>query len=663
MVLQGQELDSTELVLEEVTIQSDVFTHQVLEYGGAVTSLGRQGITQAEQVYLQPILNSVPGVYMQSGSLNTNRISIRGIGARTPFGTDKVKAYLNEIPLSTGEGETTVEDIDFGTLQNIEVYRGPTSTVFGAGLGGAIHFQTRRLTGNPSVFAEAMVGSFGLRRYNLQAQVANSTKSLGIFYQDVHSDGYRDNNAYDRYSVTLMGQTQVGDRSNMTLYANYTSLLAYIPSSLGLQEYNENPTAAASSWGDAEGHEDGYRYRVGWSLHSRYSTRMESWVTFFVNGSSAAEIRPVFLGNLSTDQLNAGVRAKIKRSFLPRNQLQVVLGMEGFWESYRYREFVNDQGENGDKTRDFDQQRNYGNVFLATEYYPTESWIVSVGANLNLSGYDLEDQLPVDGSDQSQHRYFGPILSPKLSLTRKMTEKVAVYGLVAHGFSLPSFEQSLYPEGELNGDLRPETGWNYELGVKGEVWEDRLYFELVGYAMRTQDLIVNRTYEQVLVGVNAGSAHHDGVELLLEHRVVDQDRLQVSHRLAYSLMAYRFDDFTSEGEDYSGNRITGVPSYTLDYAVDVRWEGFYGRLNYQRVGSISVLDSGSLYTDAYQLINAKVGYERSLGKIRVNVYTGVNNMTNTFYSSMLQINASSGRYYYPGLPINYYGGVKVGYVF
>ena len=45
-------------------------------------------------------LNQVPGVLMHHGTLSTNRLTIRGIGSRTPYATNKIKAYLGEIPLT-----------------------------------------------------------------------------------------------------------------------------------------------------------------------------------------------------------------------------------------------------------------------------------------------------------------------------------------------------------------------------------------------------------------------------------------------------------------------------------------------------------------------------------------------------------------------------------
>ncbi|WP_158584314.1 TonB-dependent receptor [Reichenbachiella sp. MSK19-1] len=656
--------DSTEFVLEEVTIVSGLFEEKIVDFGGAVSALDFQQINAGDELTLQPVLNAIPGVYMQSGTLSTNRITIRGIGARSPFGTDKIKAYLDEIPLSTGEGETTIEDVDFATLEQIEVFRGPTSTIYGAGLGGAIRFQTLKPEGFPKASVEAMFGSFGLRQYRVSGQVADDKRSLNLLYQDVHSDGYRDNNTYDRQSITLLGQSVWQEHSEFTLYANYTFLESFIPSSLGVDDYEDNPEQAASSWGDAEGKEDSERFRAGLTLKTNYSSRTESHVTLFVNGSKASEVRPSFLGNLTSDQLNTGIRAKVRRSFLADEQLQVVLGVEGFLESYRYREFVNDAGQNGDKTLDLDQQRNYGNVFVATEYYPSDQWILTLGANMNWSQYDLHDQFNTGTADQSGGYGFEPVFSPKVSIVNKLSDDFSAYALVSHGFSLPSFEQTLYPGGQVNKDLKPESGWNYEFGLKGDVIKRKLYAEIVGYAMYTEDLIVNREENQVTIGVNAGSARHYGLEILIDHEIWQSPMVRVDQRLSYALMGYHFADFVDGEEDYSGNRMTGVPNYTLDYTLRAQMtKGFFGHVNLQAVGSRTILDDASLQTDAYYLLNAKVGYQRAFGQLDLSVYLGGNNLSDTRYASMLLINASSQRYYYPGLPINYYSGVKAAYRF
>jgi iron complex outermembrane receptor protein len=57
---------------------------------------------------------------MQQGALNTNRISIRGIGSLST----KNKSVLWRIPLTTAEGSSTIEDIDMETIGSIEIIKG-----------------------------------------------------------------------------------------------------------------------------------------------------------------------------------------------------------------------------------------------------------------------------------------------------------------------------------------------------------------------------------------------------------------------------------------------------------------------------------------------------------------------------------------------------------
>src|SRR6056297_3676638 len=72
-------------------------------------------------VSMVPAMNQIPGVFVFSGALNTNRITIRGIGARTLFGTDKLRLYYNDIPVTNGTGSSTIESYDLENLGQIEV--------------------------------------------------------------------------------------------------------------------------------------------------------------------------------------------------------------------------------------------------------------------------------------------------------------------------------------------------------------------------------------------------------------------------------------------------------------------------------------------------------------------------------------------------------------
>ena len=58
-----------------------------------------------------------------------------------------------------------------------------------------------------------------------------------------------------------------------------------------------------------------------------------------------------------------------------------------------------------------------------------------------------------------------------------------LFGNFSHGFSLPSVEETLLPDGLINPDLKPETGWSYELGSKGAFSKNHFSYEAALYRM------------------------------------------------------------------------------------------------------------------------------------------------------------------------------------
>ncbi len=111
--------------LSELVLTTSPIRNTIQNSAAAVSIITEKEINQADGVILTPVLNKIPGVFMQQGALNTNRITIRGIGARTQYGTSRIKAYFEGIPLSDAEGETVLEDIDLEALGGIEIIKGP----------------------------------------------------------------------------------------------------------------------------------------------------------------------------------------------------------------------------------------------------------------------------------------------------------------------------------------------------------------------------------------------------------------------------------------------------------------------------------------------------------------------------------------------------------
>lgn len=124
--------------LEEVIISSFHINKDLQNASASIGILSKKDLLQNNTTDISTVINTIPGVFMQSANFTTTRISIRGIGARTPYGTNKIRAFYGSIPLTSGNSETVIDDIDLENIGQIEIIKGPLSSVYGAGLGGAI---------------------------------------------------------------------------------------------------------------------------------------------------------------------------------------------------------------------------------------------------------------------------------------------------------------------------------------------------------------------------------------------------------------------------------------------------------------------------------------------------------------------------------------------
>ncbi|MCF6296793.1 MAG: TonB-dependent receptor plug domain-containing protein [Flavobacteriaceae bacterium] len=88
--------------LDEIQITSTNFHSQLKTISSAISVISVKEIQSNNTINIAPIINAVPGVFMHNGALNTNRITIRGIGSRNLFGTSKIRAYYQDIQLTNG---------------------------------------------------------------------------------------------------------------------------------------------------------------------------------------------------------------------------------------------------------------------------------------------------------------------------------------------------------------------------------------------------------------------------------------------------------------------------------------------------------------------------------------------------------------------------------
>jgi iron complex outermembrane receptor protein len=257
-------LEIDDIILNEVIVGSNLRSRKLKNNPGNIDYLSKQSIQQSNPTIITDRLNQIPGIFMQSGALNTNRITIRGIGSRSPFSTNKIRAYYNDIPLTNGTGETTIEDIDLEAIGSMEVIKGPNSSKYGSGLGGVIlinPYDGANLSN--SINLNTTMGSFGQLKNGVNLNLnKNNVVSTNLSVNRLSSDGYRENNELDRMNIQLTNEIRLKN-DKISFIGYFVDQKAFIPSSLGITDFTTNPEKAANNWAEAQGFEDYYTLHLG----------------------------------------------------------------------------------------------------------------------------------------------------------------------------------------------------------------------------------------------------------------------------------------------------------------------------------------------------------------------------------------------------------------
>ena len=666
------------IALSEITLKGSPIKNAPQNTASSVSVITTVDINKSDGIILTPVLNKIPGVTMQQGALNTNRITIRGIGARSQYGTNKIKAYFDGIPLSSGDGETTIDDIDLASIEKIEIIKGPNSTSFGSGLGGVIQLFSRE-TPLLESFGKSTVtfGSFGLLQNRLSAGYSDSKTNVFASFTDLQSEGFRENSSYDRKSFNLHAKQKINSKGSFSFLGTFTRLKAFIPSSINETDLRNNPEKAAATWAAAQGFESYDKFMLGLGYDHQFSEKWSLQTSIFSNFKDAYEPRPFDILDEKTSSL--GLRSNVNyKDQLFSLPFELSFGTELLTEKYAYSLFKNlyksqpGQGSlKGDEFSSIEQNRNYSNYFLQMEFWISDKLHLETGVAFNTTKYSLKDIFENNSGAQKMPFTFGNVWSPRIGFSYKVSKGKNIFTSVSKGFSVPSVAETLTPEGQINTDLKPEVGWNYELGFKGNWLENKIYTEVTFYSTQIENLLVaRRTANDQFVGINAGSSSHSGLEFLVNYKLFELTQFQMTSYFSGAVNTFKFKEFLDGDADYSGNQLTGVPEKQFNFGVDLTTKNGFGvNTSFRTMGKIPLNDSNTKYSERYSLLDIKTTYVFTIFKIlKTELNAGINNVLGTKYAANILPNAvgfgtAAPRYFYPGNPVNFYGGFSVAFLF
>jgi iron complex outermembrane receptor protein len=349
--------------LNEVVVRSPLLHDKQMSMPSSIAVLNPRDLDRSDKLSYIEKLNQLSGVYVHKGSMSTSRITVRGMGARTPYASNRIKAYYNEIPLSSGDGSTLIEDIDPDFIQSISLIKGAKSAMYGSGIGGVL------LLSGKSYFKEGISGglaleggSFNTLKPNASIHYRKNDFSLSSGYSFVHSDGFRENSAYDRHNAHLYLSLNKKNLE-LSLLLHFIDVHAFIPSSLDEETFNSSPEKSAANWLSVKGFESYSRMLSG--LKSRYflSAELSNTTVIYGNFLNAYESRPF---NILDDQ---SMQLGLKSYFTYKNGgLILRSGVDYLHESYHWSIYETLGGDQGRELNRFRETRHPLSVF-----YPVRS--------------------------------------------------------------------------------------------------------------------------------------------------------------------------------------------------------------------------------------------------------------------------------------------------
>ena len=629
---------------------------------GRALQLGNTGFS------LDEALQGVPGLHIQNRYDYTvgERISIRGFGARTPFGVRGITTFVDGLPATMADGQSVLDHLDIGSLGRVEVLRGPSAAMYGNGGGGVLSFQTKAPPAVPiREEATAIFGENGLMRF--QSTTSGTTGGASYLFNVAHLtyDGFRtvvDSTGFteERSDSSVFGLTKRLNINGQVGFEAGAGRLLFTGTFFDLDgenpgELNRTKMYADSSQ-DAHGSnitsntsKDVYQGQLGATWTGPVANLNAQFVGWGLFRRMDNPIPPAII-DLSRNAF--GARAMVSND-TAGDLVTWAAGFDLNFQRDDRMEYANNGGARG--ALEFDQFQTVGatGLFAQASVGLGERATLEGGLRYNRFNFEFEDRFTSDGDDSGERVM--DQLSPTVGLVVRATPDLAVFGNFATSLSTPTTVQFNNPAGTggVNSGLEPQTGNTGEIGLRGQAGSIFSY-EMSGFLSKLKnELIQFRDSNDRDVYQNAGESTYQGIEASVRAALPEG----VFGQLSYTFLDAKFDEFVDRGgNDFAGNFVPGVPRHRFDGLVRYSRGFWYAEVRGDHVGKIYTNDANDANTAVknYTLWDLRAGLSgQPLGNGRtVAPFVSLTNVFDAVYSSGYTVNAfgppGGKRYYEPG---------------
>lgn len=654
--------------LQEVVIKAYEHNRNIKDIGAAVANVRGAQFDRFRNTSILSAINTVPGVRMEERSPASYRLNIRGSSLRAPFGVRNVKMYWNGIPFTDPGGNTYLNQFSFNNFSSIEILKGPGSSLYGAGTGGVLLANGFDATEPNQLQLQYCGGSFGMNNIHTGITFGSDHFKNNISYNYQNSNGYRDQSAMSRTTISWETKGTISPKYEIATHVLYGDLFYQTPGGLTKAQYNTNPKAARPASGGFPGAKDinaavyqktfwaGFQQQYHFADNFYNTTSVYGALTNFKNSAIRnyeKRVEPHF-GGRSVFGYTISLH-KIK--------LNIITGAEG-QQGYFTDNVYNNKNGNPDSLQTSDEiNNNQWNAFAQAEAIFSRGWVATAGVSINKTHINFTRTSVIPNFFYNSK--FNNEWAPRFALLKKLSENISVYGVVSKGFSPPAVAELLPSTTIINTSLQAEHGWDYEVGARGNLLNNKLVWDVNAFDFNLKNAIVQRRDNSGAdYFVNAGSTRQRGIELNTSYVITNNKNCFITNTTvwaSYTYFNFYYNEFKQLNADYSGNQLPDIAPNTAAAGFDLLFKNnFYLHGTYFYSSSIYLNDANTDKASAYNLLGAKLGYKTPIGKLLIaDIFAGGDNLINEKYSLGNDINAAGGRYYNAAATANFYAGIVI----
>ena len=564
--------------LENITVYGTRLQQSMENLGSSVSVLTADEIQALGSNYLIDSIATLPGVTVNQNGSFGGVATVRIRGASSEQTLVVIDGVVVNDPTSPGGGYD-FSRIDPSNIEQIEVLRGPQSTLWGTdAMGGVINIITKNTKkgSNKNLFSQ--IGSFNTLRGGAEFNKATDKYNYRLAATSISSDGIskadkiNGNNEKDGYEAKTMS------------------------ASGGMKFINGSQIQTSILWTDAKSDFDSFVFGAQGNIGDGDEYSKSEELT-----ANVKLLFPLFEGKLENSLL-AGSSEIERESF---NEGISSFSSKGSRNTFQYQSTfkINQNnrlafGAEQEKSKSNDENITINGLFALYELKAFDSLIINAGLR------------------RDDHDRYSAVTTGRLSIAYNPNDQITLYANWGEGFKSPTiFQTTFFCCGATspNSDLKPENSESFNINFTYQTLDMRGKFSITYFDQDTENLINYSagSYE------NIASASSTGMEIESNYRFSDW----LSSNFNYTYL---------NAKDGTGAALVRVPKHSGNLTISFM-------MNDKLNGSIRLRYNGKEqdpngFVDSWSRIDLTSNYRMNNS---LEIYARIENIFDTQYQQIL----------------------------